>query len=211
MRIVALSDTHGYHDEVDVPDGDILIFAGDMCGHSTIDSVEEFGYWMDTLPHEHKIYIAGNHDWPFVNQKERAKNRVNAIYLEDGFTIINGIKIYGSPWTPEFCGWAFMKLRGNDIKAKWDLIPEDTDILVTHGPPMNFMDDVRGEHCGCRDLKDAVERVMPQHHCYGHIHESYGSDQCGVTQLHNVSICDGVYDPRNAPVVFDVSEKEVYR
>ena len=184
MKIVCVSDTHSFHDKTVVPDGDILIHAGDLTKHGDLADVEAFDSWFAFLPHRHKIVICGNHDFCFQNEAIRARARIrNAIYLEDEAVTIEGIKIYGSPWQPWFGGWAFNLERGPEIAAKWALIPTDTQILVTHGPPQGVRDrNRRGDICGCRDLFDRVMRVKPRLHVFGHIHESAGrSDIDGIT------------------------------
>lgn len=208
MKIVAFADTHGCHNNVEMPDGDILIFAGDMCSHGEIPEVANFANWFNDLPHKTKIIIAGNHDWAFQKQVSLCVGMFNAVYLEDRECTIGGIRIYGSPWTPSFQSWAFMKDRGHDIKAKWDLIPEDIDVLVTHGPPEGVLDNTGHDYMGCRDLKNAVERTKPKHHIFGHCHEDYGSVVRFRTEFLNVSICNRNYNPCREPVVFDIEEEK---
>ena len=131
------------------------------------------------------------------------------------------MKIYGSPWQPRFGWWAFNLERGPDIKAKWDMIPEDTDILVTHGPPRGYGDKVyRGvihdemmdqmlseyERVGCYDLKKAVERVKPKYHIFGHIHSGYGTYKNKDTTFINASIVNERYENVHTPIIFNVKE-----
>ena len=184
MRIVCVSDTHSYHDKSVVPDGDILLHAGDLTRHGYLEDVEVFDRWLGTLPHRHKIVICGNHDFCFQEQASRDRARItNAIYLEDESVTVEGVKIYGSPWQPWFGGWAFNLQRGPDIAAKWQLIPDDTQILVTHGPPQGVLDRThRGDSAGCLDLFHRVMEVRPRLHVFGHIHEAAGrSDFDGIT------------------------------
>lgn len=226
MRCVVISDTHGMYRKVDVPDGDVLIHCGDIfrAAYPRPDEYRDFVEWLDCQPHKYKICIAGNHE----KGLERASayfdvlmgKRTNYHYLENsGIEIarepssrrIEGVKFWGSPYTPEFFDWAFMKKRGAEIKEVWDQIPEDTDVLITHGPPFGVLD-----RCpfpvGCEELLLAVERINPQYHCFGHIHEGYGTDgvmQLGdwaldTTEFINASICTGDYRPINKPIVFDI-------
>jgi Icc-related predicted phosphoesterase len=184
MRIVCVSDTHARHDKTVVPDGDILIHAGDLTSHGDLEDVESFDRWLGALPHPHKVVICGNHDFCFQEMASRARSRItNAIYLEDESVEVEGVKIYGSPWQPWFGGWAFNLQRGPEIAAKWKLIPDDTQILVTHGPPEGVLDrTTRGEFAGCRDLFDRVLEVKPRLHVFGHIHEAAGrADFDGIT------------------------------
>ncbi len=144
MRLVCISDTHSQHDDIDlIPDGDVLIHAGDCLGRGSIFELEDFDYWLGELPHPTKILIAGNHDWCFQTRPNEARKLVtNAIYLEDSGVTIGGLKFWGSPITPTFRNWAFNRDRGPDIAKHWDLIPDDTDVLVTHGPPEGIFDTV---------------------------------------------------------------------
>lgn len=210
MIIVALADTHGMHEYVKVPDGDILVFAGDMCGMGNLEEVKMFSYQLDSLPHKHKIVIAGNHDRPFAYTPRVARQALenSCIYLEDEACEINGVSFYGSPYTPEFLNWYFMLPRGDAIKTKWDMIPDNTDVLITHGPPLNILDaTTRGEHVGCYDLARAVERIKLKIHVFGHIHCQHGKTKIGNTTYINCSICDEVYDPIQCPMVFEMEDK----
>jgi predicted phosphohydrolase len=206
MRIVCISDTHGLHDQVDVPPGDILIHAGDLTRTGDLDDVVLFSDWLGQLPHRHKIVIAGNHDWAFERQPERARALLlGCIYLEDQETTVEGLRIWGSPWQPWFFDWAFNLERGPEIRAKWDLIPEGIDLLITHGPPRGQGDwTINNEAAGCVDLLDAVARVRPRWHVFGHIHEGYGISEADGTTFINASICTVGYQPTNKPIVFDV-------
>jgi predicted phosphohydrolase len=215
-RIVCLSDTHGRHDVLTVPDGDLLIHAGDMTMRGREPEVEEFAAWFTALPHRHKVVIAGNHDWLCERRPTRARELLSDVtYLLDEETVAAGLRIWGSPWQPWFHDWAFNLARGKAIRAKWDLIPDGTDILVTHGPPFGFLDGVRRpgwftedatavEHIGCEELRVALDRVAPQLHIFGHIHEGYGQARSGETILVNASICDADYQPVNPPIVVDL-------
>lgn len=118
------------------------------------------------------------------------------------------MKIYGSPWQPEFCNWAFNLNRGPEILAKWKLIPTNTDILVTHGPPKGHGGNTYdGIDAGCEDLLNEIEsRIKPLVHIYGHIHEGYGVTTNGVTYFINASNCTLRYKPTNKAIVIDISK-----
>jgi len=208
MRLVAFSDTHGQHDLIDMPDGDLLIFAGDMCRLGNLDEVRWLNAYLAYLPHQHKVVVAGNHDWPFENTPEQARKAMTAAhYLQDDAVEIAGFKIYGSPWQPEFHSWAFNLPRGGSaIKKKWDQIPADTDILVTHAPPFSILDSIsNGEQVGCEMLNRAVTKVVkPKLHVFGHIHESYGMVEKAGTTYINACICSDRYSIFNRPIVFDL-------
>lgn len=199
MRIVAVSDLHG--NKPAIPDGDILIIAGDSLYYGTQRELDDFDWWLKKLPHKHKIVIAGNHD--FALEDEGAKKRLEfCTYLEDEAVEIDGLKIYGAPWTPIFCNWAFM-LPPEEIKKKWELIPDDTDILVTHGPPYGIMDTLPDGHVGCKSLLDRVLEVRPKCHIFGHIHPEYGVIKDDHTTFINASIVDDALIVRNKPVVIE--------
>ncbi len=193
-RIVCVSDTHSFHRKTVVPDGDILIHAGDITLHGELEAVEDFDRWLGTLPHRHKVVIAGNHDFCFQEKPERARPLLtNAVYLEDSAVTVEGLKVYGSPWQPEFGGWAFNLPRGPELAAVWGKIPDDTDVLVTHGPPAGFLDRTnRGVHAGCADLLARVFQVRPRLHVFGHIHEAAGVMEVGGITFVNASTHLGV-------------------
>ena len=201
MRIVCVSDTHGWHRDLAVPDGDLLVHAGDITRKGELDTVEDFDRWLGSLPHRHKVVICGNHDFCFQEQPTAARGRItNAVYLEDSSATVRGLTVYGSPWQPWFGGWAFNLPRGPELTAVWAKIPAGTDVLVTHGPPAGILDCThRGECVGCADLLDRVMEVRPRLHVFGHIHEAAGRfDLDGVTFV-NAS----VYRDRGGPVVVE--------
>jgi Icc-related predicted phosphoesterase len=169
--------------------------------------VAAFVQWLAGLDHKHKILIAGNHDWLFQKDPARAKSILpeSITYLQDRRVEIQTLKIYGSPWQPAFMGWAFNLPRGRPIRKKWKRIPDDTDILITHGPPAGILDQsYAGEHVGCADLRETIQRVKPKLHVFGHIHKSYGSTVVSGTRFVNASICNEDYLPSNPPVVIDL-------
>jgi len=226
MKIVFISDTHDQHGEMitQVPDGDILIHAGDATMLGRMNEISAFGLWFRSLPHKHKVFVAGNHDWMFQKNRTMALQLLNngivgdgqgkIIYLEDNMAEVAGLKIYGSPWQPTFFDWAFNLDRGDAIKRKWDLIPEGIDILVTHGPPMGIHDQSfphmpEDKHLGDQDLMDAVERAKPKIHVFGHIHGGYGKTQYVNTLFINAAICNEAYKPVNAPIVIEIADAEV--
>lgn len=216
VQIVCLSDTHGQHRRIRVPDGDILIVAGDLTVYGKRSEYRYFNEWLGELPHKHKIVIAGNHDKAiYYMPKESAQRRLsNAIYLLDSEVTVEGIRIYGSPWTPNFLNWYFMLDRGPQIRAKWDLIPQGIDILVTHGPPIGYRDwsSFSSVNMGCEELRKAVGRVKPKLHVFGHNHGDYGEAHNEYTLFVNASTCNEGYEPRQEPIVihwpFDLWEKE---
>ena len=148
----------------------------------------------------------GNHDWPIAHAGPEAMKDLikNAIYLENSGVEIDGVKFWGSPWQPEFFNWAFNLPRGPKLAEMWALIPDDTDVLITHSPPYGILDQIySGEHVGCEDLLAALQRVRPKVHVFGHIHEGYGMLKQNGTTFINASVCDERYRPFNAPIVID--------
>lgn len=209
MRIVAISDTHGKHSQFDIPDGEVVIHAGDcMNSGRDIRELESFAKWFLDLPHKRKCLVAGNHDWIFQTNQTKALSLLPGVsYLLDSGITIDGIKFWGSPWQPEFCDWAFNLPRGEPLKEKWNLIPSDTDVLITHGPPQGFGDtSVQwGPKLGCDELTKAVERVNPYVHIFGHIHGGRGwYTGLGKTTFYNVALLDEAYKPAHKPVVIDI-------
>lgn len=210
MKLVCISDTHSLHWDIPhIPDGDVLIHAGDSLGQGTLDNVEDFNNWLGNLPHRYKIVIAGNHDWAFQDTPELAREALsNAIYLQDSGVEIEGVRFWGSPWTPTFMDWAFMLDRGQLLHDAWALIPQATDVLITHGPPQGFGDSVDiGEVCrnvGCRDLLERIDALSLKAVVFGHIHEGYGLYQRGDTKLVNASTCTERYEPYNPPVALEL-------
>lgn len=207
-RIVCLSDTHNCHDQITVPDGDILIHAGDATIRGTHSEVEDFLSWFSRLPHRHKIFVAGNHDWLFETENEFARilsAKFNLNYLQDSSIEIGNLKVYGSPWQPRFYDWAFNLNRGAEIAEKWAVIPDETDILITHGPPCGILDQTpRGDNAGCEELYKRVIEINPKMHIFGHIHLGYGKLKTAATIFVNASNCNENYEPTNPPIIVDL-------
>lgn len=205
MRLVIVSDTHGRKNFA-VPDGDVLLHCGDFTMSGKLNEIKSFDKWLRTLPHRHKVVIAGNHDFAFERTPRLARDSLkHAVYLQDSSIRINDALIYGSPWQPWFHDWAFNLPRGPALAAKWDQIPSRLDILMTHGPPRGILDRCPdGERVGCDDLLIATERVKPALHVFGHIHCAAGSERSDATLFVNASICDEDYRASRSPVVVDL-------
>lgn len=190
LTIVAMADTHTFHDELSVPDGDVLVHAGDMSRSGTLDELSVARDFLDALPHRHKIVVAGNHDRAFENRPEEARRLFEGfVYLQDEAQTIEGVKFYGSPWTPWFRDFAFNLPRGAPLAEKWAMIPDDADVVITHGPPRGIGDDaglVEGRE-GCERLLLRVQEVAPKLHIFGHIHQDRGQWRVGPTTFVNVS------------------------
>lgn len=196
MLIDCISDLHGYTPAL--LGGDILIIAGDLTARDTFEGYQKFMLWLTQQPYSCKVVIAGNHDGLIEKGKVTIPSEGNIHYLCDSGMEFEGIKIWGSPYTPTFLNWFFMRKRGDEIKKHWDLIPTGVDIVVTHGPPYGIFDVTADKvHVGCEDLRVAIqERVRPRIHCFGHIHEGGGrlSKVDGITYV-NCSYVDEEYRP----------------
>lgn len=211
IRIACISDTHNQHYGINIPECDILVHAGDFSYMGTAIDVIELNAWFGKLKASGKvkeiIAIAGNHDWICEkNPSYAASLFTNCIYLNEQPAEVMGLKFFGSPIQPEFCNWAFNRKRGEEIARNWAKIPEDTQVLVTHGPPWGILDIVSDrpystvvgpEHLGCLDLRKRLDE-LPQlkAHIFGHIHDSNGQHKTADGKLFvNAAICDEGYKP----------------
>jgi Icc-related predicted phosphoesterase len=178
MRIVCISDTHGFHRKLDVPEAELFVHAGDFSARGTVEELDDFNDWLGSLPHRYKIVVAGNHDKLFEADPKLARSRLsNAVYLEKSAVTLERIRFWGCPVTPVLPHIAFAVQRGGAGKY-WDKIPVETDVLITHGPPFGILDkeDIWKEHMGCMQLNKAVQRVRPRLHIFGHIHGGRGRE-----------------------------------
>lgn len=210
MRLVCISDTHMAHRGLHLPDGDVLIHAGDATSTGTSDEVSRFLAWFAAQPHRHKILIAGNHDWLYQRHPDMAgqilAQHPGITYLEDSGVDLDGVRFWGSPWQPWFYDWAFnLPRRGPRLREAWNQIPLDTEVLITHGPPHGILDQVHGgEHLGCEELKIRLAAVKPRVHVFGHIHDGFGVAQSPRTTYVNASTCTEAYQASNRPIVLDL-------
>lgn len=212
MKIVALSDLHGYLPD-HVPACDLLLLAGDVCpvtDHSLLFQASwlnhEFRQWLHAQPAAKIVGIAGNHDLVFERAPYLVPRDLPWTYLQDAGMEWQGVKIWGTPWQPVFFDWAF---NGDPekLQRQWSLIPADTDILLVHGPPLGYGDGVPEggavRRCGCPHLLKRIETIQPQLVLFGHIHEGRGDWQLGPTRLANVTLLDAEYRAVFAPWVWD--------
>jgi Icc-related predicted phosphoesterase len=217
MKIVFISDTHNKHkyltsnayDNI-LGGGDVLVHAGDVSSMGKSYEINDFLNWFSKTPFTHKIFIAGNHDFHFETYHDIAieYKEQGVRYLFDSEIVIDGIKFYGSPWQPEFYDWAFNLPRGEKLAEKWSKIPEDTDILITHGPAYGILDVVPGGgRVGCEELYKRVFEVKPTIHVCGHIHDSYGQKSIDGVEFLNASVLDERYNYSNKPIVVDLNVK----
>lgn len=207
MRIVIVSDTHGKFAQVTVPDGDILIHCGDMTIRGDLGQLERFNRELEAKPHSTKIVVAGNHDSPFQTDNAQARALLSsAIYLQDELVEVAGLRIYGSPWQPEFRKMAFNLPRdSSELAAKWAMVPDRVDVLVTHGPPKGILD--RTPYyptVGDAFLLERVLQVKPKLHCFGHVHLSRGVLERDGIIFANAASLDEKYNPIGEAIVIDL-------
>jgi Icc-related predicted phosphoesterase len=223
MKITLLSDTHTKHKHVhnkglgDLPGGDLIIHAGDISSMGYKHEIVEFAKWFNQLEYKHRIFIAGNHDWGFQNNVEQIIESISVYegitYIEDELHSItdeimdSDFNIYGTPWQPEFCNWAFnLPKNGTELASKWEAIPLVTDILVSHCPAFGILDTVEGrrsDHLGCELLAERIAVVKPKIHVCGHIHTGYGYYFNGETHFFNAAVLNEQYAYVNKPFTFD--------
>lgn len=212
MKVVVISDTHNKHEFIDLPAGDVIVHAGDF-SHS-MNQALNFVEWYGKLDYKYKILIAGNHE-QYVSQIGYEKFSLycaqnNVIYLEDTSIEIEGIKFHGSPYSVNFCNWAFMK-EDEDLDAHWDNIPEDTDVLIVHGPAYNILDKVNQcilePHVGSKGLQNRAIELSNKKLKYlitGHIHEAYGATEVGTLTCINACIFEHGYLGLKKPSSFEI-------
>jgi Icc-related predicted phosphoesterase len=219
MILTIISDTHNKHNQIteDLPGGDLLLHAGDISSMGYEHEIFNFLIWMNKVKgYGDKIFIAGNHDWGFQDNPKMVQELLeiapSVTYLQDELEVIGddyqtAIKIWGSPWQPEFYNWAFnLPRNGEELKEKWGMIPMDTDILITHGPAWGYVDDVegrRGEHLGCELLAERIKVVKPKIHICGHIHTGNGYMFDGDTHYINAAVLNERYHYAHKPFQVD--------
>lgn len=210
-KIVCISDTHNQHNKVIIPECDLIIHAGDCGSMGNPAEFIKFNKWAarQKVP---VIYVAGNHCIGLQKYPSFAESLLkDVIYLRDSSYVFNGIKIHGSPWTPIFGSWAFMD-EDENLTKYWDLIPEDTDILVSHGPAYGILDRIPSNYrtpgeelnVGSKTLLERIKKLNLKYHIFGHIHHSHGTYNDGKTIFVNASICTEEYKPLNPPIVIEV-------
>lgn len=215
LKIVAISDTHNKYSKLVIPECDILISAGDYSFRGTPTEVNQFHEWFNKQPAKYKISVQGNHELGvekmFSVSQMIAKDKCPGVhFIDEGLVEIEGIKIWCSAITPEFCGWAWNRFP-NEIQKHWDMIPDDTDILVTHGPPYGILDqttyangEIRPEHLGCPKLMERIKIIKPDLHFFGHIHHGGGrAVNAFSTTFCNAAICDEMYYPTNTITIVE--------
>jgi len=226
MRISVISDTHTRHNLVtkDLPGGDLLLHTGDLMNSGYVEKdIIEFCNWYSSIDnYESKVFIAGNHDRMFQDFPEKIQEILefhkSIDYVQDDTLVLYGdgpegnspednIRIYGSPWQPEFCNWAFnLPKNGIGLASKWEAIPKNTDTLLTHGPAWGILDTVAGrqfDNLGCELLAERIQQIQPKIHVCGHIHSGYGYKFKNGTHFFNASVLDEQYEYTQKPITFD--------
>jgi Icc-related predicted phosphoesterase len=226
MRVICCSDTHGKHkelkndlDKLGYDDNTIIIHAGDSTNLGKQYELLDFLNWFGNLPYKYKIFIAGNHDFcfepsgltfpPIYPDISQEFKDMGIIYLMDQMIEIEGVKIYGSPWQPEFYNWAFNVKRGEAIAQKWANIPENLDILITHGGPYGILDvTLTGMRVGCEELYKKIMKVRPKIQVFGHIHFSYGYKEFDGMSFVNAASLGENYLYENKPIMLTLDNNK---
>ncbi|MGZ5231283.1 MAG: metallophosphatase domain-containing protein [Burkholderiales bacterium] len=218
IRFVCVSDTHSKLDKVAIPDGDVLVHTGDLSRVGAVNDLAEQFKLLNKMPHEHIVAIAGNHDHGLQHIPDLAKlygRRYPRVrYLDSTSAEVAGVKLWGSPWTPWFLDWAFNFPRGDAGEQEATLhyagIPDDTQLLITHGPPRGVLDqlDERGSepfaHVGSIALRKRIDSLPRlRAHVFWHIHSQYGTQRDGNVLFVNAATCTEQYQPTNPPIVLD--------
>jgi Icc-related predicted phosphoesterase len=213
-----ISDTHCKHKKLNMNlEGvDFLIVTGDFTSVGREHEVHNFNKWIGKLgmPKERVVVVCGNHDFWFERMSKHATKSDgknvhlvchNFTYLQEEAYEYDGVKFYGAPHQPYFGGWAFNVHRGEPIKKIWDKIPEDTDVLLTHGPPWGILDKNQfGLACGCEELTKRCDELNLKVHAFGHIHEDGGVKEKNGTIYVNASMLDVNYQPTREPIILDI-------
>lgn len=225
MKITFISDTHSKHNQVtsSLPGGDVLIHAGDISNRGYRTEIQDFIKWFSKIEnYTHKIFIAGNHDFGCQDEvlavEELLRLNPGSEYLYDDLFLIGKdeddyedmVKVWGSPWQPEFYNWAFnLPRQGAELKEVWNMIPSDVDILVTHGPPHGHLDyvDYAKQNVGCELLRERIDLIKPKIHVFGHIHSSYGYKFDGTTHFFNAAVLDERYNFTQKPLTVEWDPK----
>lgn len=210
MKVTAFSDTHGHHRKLELPKSDMLIFGGDAmtCGYKEYELID-FLDWFHDQEAQYKVMIAGNHDRYIENNRgmfqDLLKKYPSIEYLENSGTVINGIFIWGTPDSKEFCNWAFNRTDAQ-MEILFSEIPFDVDILVSHAPQYGVLDKLeRGERVGEKTLSKQFSRFTQiRKHIFGHIHSQYGEQNCETHTALNVSVVNEEYQLQNAPITFKI-------
>jgi Icc-related predicted phosphoesterase len=207
VRVVCISDSHELHRELNVPDGDLLIHAGDFTFWNHTSKIRDFNEWLGELPHRHNVVIPGNHDRAFHTDPRLHTLITNGVLLINESVQVCGLNIWGSPVTCDDASHGHSKPE--ERAHLYARIPKDTDILITHGPPFGVLDREPGssERHGCTELRKAVVRVKPRLHVFGHVHVGYGTLATEHTQFVNAALMGWSGDLENRPIVLSITTR----
>jgi len=187
-RIIQISDTHGFHHQLtNLPEGDVLIHCGDFSHNGTEDEVLDFLNWFIDLPYPQKIFVTGNHDLCLWDAEGIEDLPDNVHFLQDIGTVIDGMSFWGLGYN-------------HDEK----LIPEGTDVVITHEPPLHILDKSNGVNWGNFDIRMRIEDVKPRYHLFGHAHEAHGIIRDGKTIFSNASLLDDKGKISYKPHIFEI-------
>lgn len=208
MKLICIADTHNMHQDISIPDGDVLIHAGDFTEAGTKKESLNFLGWFSSLPHKHKIFVGGNHDFYLENMNFTEKKKLipeNITFLQDSGVTIDGFNFWGSAINPGEGQWAFNRHRGRDIRKHWEKIPHNTSVLITHTPPYGIKDQlINKTHLGCEELNRRIQELRLPYHVFGHIHDQYGIVKISPTTYINASSVDNKYRLLNSPIELDL-------
>lgn len=206
ITIICIADTHELHRELEMPSGDILIHAGDFTMFSkSAAAIEDFNEWLGGLSYRHVIVIPGNHEFFLEADASRRRMLSNATVLINEGVEILGLKIWGSPVTSLY-GGAFGRGSEGDRAKLYAQIPDDVDVLVTHGPPYGILDRTNqsAQPAGCRELLKRVGQIKPRLHVFGHIHGAYGMQSADTTLFVNAALLGPDGDLHKSPTVLRI-------
>jgi Icc-related predicted phosphoesterase len=217
MRLIIISDTHGAHEQLTLPEGDVLIHCGDMINQGSLLRFNHFAAWMRAQKFDHKLIIYGNHALGFSRDPKKSDaaetcRQFGLTLLEESDVVINGVKFWGSSATPYFYDWEFNYQRGEDIAKIWSKIPDDTNVLITHGPPYGVLDLVDDTylqedlHQGCEELKKKVDALPNlKVHVFGHLHKQGGEKlEQNEKIFTNAAMVNDNYKIVREPIVIDI-------
>jgi Icc-related predicted phosphoesterase len=219
-KICCASDLHGFLPKI--PECDLLLIGGDICPDAQTPLQANwlsvaFRDWLDTVPAKEIVGVAGNHDIVFEKSPQLLPERLRWRYLEDDLVELFGFKIYGLPWITPI--WGAFNRDEEGLARKYKNIPDDADIIISHGPPYGirdgaprrfYTDDTKWpdvEHCGSASLTERIHDIKPKLVLFGHIHEGYGISEFNDIIFVNASIMDVTYTPCNEPLVFEIEPK----
>jgi len=209
MKLMLMSDLHG-HLPKSLPDADAILIAGDICGGGkAVQQLEwlddHFRRWLEQISIP-TICVGGNHDWAMYEKLDEVRRlKLPWTYLQDESMMFQGKVVYGSPHQRKFYDWAF-NLEEYQLAGKWNLIPDETNILICHSPPKFYGDKTRdGEFCGSESLTWRIGQLKQlQLVCFGHIHSGYGTYNSGNVTLANASLLNESYQMVNSPIVIEI-------